>query len=225
MKVRESRVFRIFEVLKGKKKLILTQAYTDDCFFNEDFVRDQGKNYRVLDPMRSKLGAAIMKNSPNIGFREGDHVLYLGASHGYTPSYVSDIVGKNGFVYALDFAPRVVRDLVFLCEKRDNMAPMMFDANHPEEYKEKVISPVDVVYMDIAQRDQAEIFLKNVDLFLKKGGYCLVAIKARSIDVTERPSKIFEDVRRKLDERLVVIDSRKLDPFEKDHMMFICKKN
>lgn len=225
MKIIESKLFRIFEGKKGKRKIILTENLNKgDKFFDEELIRAKGKEYRVIDPSRSKLGATIMKGSPNLGIREGDKVLYLGASHGYTPSFVSDMVGKKGFVFCLDFAPRVVRDLVFVCEQRENMAPMMYDANHPEEYKEKVVPEVDIVYMDIAQREQAEIFMKNVSMFLKDDGYCLIALKARSVDVIKTPKQVFAEVRRKLEKELVIIDSRKLDPFEMDHMMFICKK-
>ena len=50
--------------------------------------------------------------------KQNENILYLGASHGYTPSFVSDIVGNNGLVFCLDFAPRVVRDLYMICEER-----------------------------------------------------------------------------------------------------------
>ena len=34
----------------------------------------------------------------------------------------------------LDFAPRVVRDLVFLCEQRQNIAPILANANNEPEF-------------------------------------------------------------------------------------------
>jgi len=40
-----------------------------------------------------------------------------------------------------------------------------------------------------------EIFLKNVNTFLKKDGYAIIAIKARSIDVTKYPKQIFKEVK------------------------------
>lgn len=226
MNIKESSIFRVFEGQKGKRILMLTESLVNgQQFFLEDIIKDKGKEFRTFDPSRSKLAAAIMKGAPNVGIREGNTVLYLGASHGYTPSFVSDMVGKTGFVFCLDFAPRVVRDLIFVCEQRENMCPLFFDAHFPEQYKDKIVHPVDIVYMDVAQRDQAEIFLKNVKLFLKKGGYGLLALKARSVDVTRMPNQVFEEVRRKLENEIKIIDSRKLDPFEKDHMMFICKKD
>lgn len=223
--MRQSRIFEVFEHRKGKKVSIYTKNLAPGKkVYGEDLVTEEGIEYREWTPYRSKLSAVIMKGSLNMGIRKGDIVLYLGASSGTTPSHVSDIVGKQGFVFALDFAPRVVRQLVYLCEDRKNITPILADANKPETYTDKVCL-ADVIYMDIAQRNQAEIFLKNCRLFLKKNGYALIAVKARSIDVTKKPRKIFDEVRKEIEKELVIIDSRLLDPFEKDHCMFMCKKN
>ncbi len=184
--------------------------------------------YHEWDPKRSKLAAAIKKGLHRLGLAPGSTVLYLGASHGYTPSHVADIVGEEGFVLCLDFAPRVVRDLVFVCEERDNMAPLLGDANEPESYAEKLkeVVPVDVVYQDIAQRDQLRIFLKNCDAFLRPGGYGLLAVKARSIDVTKRPDDLFKSIKKEFEEhpQYNLIDYRELAPYEKDHAFFVVKK-
>ena len=165
----------------------------------------------------------VMKGCTNAGIRKGDVVLYLGASHGYTCSFVSDMVGEEGLIFAVDPAPRVMRDLVFLAEKRKNIAPVMADANHPEEYVSRVCE-ADIVYQDIAQKNQQDIFVRNCELFLKKGGYGLLAVKARSIDVKRKPKQLFEEIRQNLEKIFTVIDYKTLDPFEKDHCMIIVKK-
>ena len=133
------------------------------------------------------------------------------------------MVGAEGFVFGLDSSPRVLRDFIFLCEKRKNITALLEDANKPLDYVDKVCQ-VDILYQDIAQRNQPEIFLKNVDIFLKKGGYALFAVKSRSIDVTKNPKVIFQQVRSEIEKKLTIIDYRTLDPFELDHCMFICKK-
>ena len=61
-------------------------------------------------------------------------------------------------------------------------------------------------------------------MFLKKGGYGLLAVKARSIDVKKRPKDLFISIRQELDKIFTVIDYKILDPFEKDHCMIIIKK-
>ena len=211
--MKQSKFSGIFEIKKGKRTILLTKNLVHGKQVYDERLVQEGKiEYREWDIRRSKLATAILKGVKEIGLFEGAVVLYLGAASGTTASHVSDIVGKKGFVFALDFAPRVVRDLVFVCEDRKNMAPMMFDANKPDEYKDKV-EKVDVVYMDIAQKMQPEIFLKNINMFLKPGGYALIAVKSRSIDVTRNPMQIFSEVRKKLAKKIKVIDFKTLGPF------------
>ena len=215
---------KVFEIYTDPRDRIYTKSLTPGkTFFEEKTIIENGMEYREFDPRRSKLAAAIVKGATNIGIRKDDIILYLGASHGYTPSYLSDIIGSKGFLFGVDLAPRVVRDLVFLAEQRKNIIPILADAHHPEAYADKICLP-DVVYQDIAQRNQAEIFLNNCRLFLKKGGYGLLAVKARSIDVKTPSKKIFEEVRKKIEKELTVIDYRFLEPLEKDHCMIIVKK-
>jgi len=215
---------KIFEVYQDKKGIFTKNLTPGKDVYGEKLVRQQDDEFRQWDIRKSKLAAAIVKGTPNIGIRKGDVVLYLGCSTGTTPSHISDMVGEDGFLFGLDFAPRVLRDFVFLCEKRKNMTALLEDAFHPENYADKICQ-VDVIYQDVAQKNQAEIFLRNCQWFLKKGGYALLAVKARSIDVTKKPKQIFIDIKAKLEKELKIIDYRMLDPLEKDHCMFICKKD
>jgi len=121
----KSKIFEVYEERRGKRRAIYTKSFAPGTdVYGEKKVKKGGSEYREWDSYRSKLAAAIMKGCPNIFIRKGDIVLYLGAASGTTASHVSDIVNKEGFVFALDFAPRVVRDLVFVCEQRNNMAPL-----------------------------------------------------------------------------------------------------
>ena len=214
---------KIFEIYQEGRNIFTKSLVPGKIPFAERTVTDNKQEFREFDPSRSKLAATILKGCTNAGIRNGNVVLYLGASHGYTSSYVSDIIGKEGMLFGIDPAPRVIRDFVFLAEERKNMVPILADANHPETYTDKICT-VDVVYQDVAQKNQAEIFIKNCKLFLKAGGYGLLAIKARSIDVKKRPKEIFVDIRNKLEKEFTVIDYRVLEPFQKDHCMIIIKK-
>ena len=216
--------FKVYKIGKGKNSSYYTKSlYPKYRGFDEKIFRQKGEEFREVNPERSKFVAAIAKGLSQTGIKEGSVVLYLGASHGYTPSFVSDIVGKDGFVFCLDFAPRVVRDLVFVCERRENMAPLLDDAFHPENYK-YLVPQVDVVFQDIAQRSQVDIFVKNCDMFLKEGGFGLLALKSRSIDVSRKPKEVFLEVRKELEKKFNVVDYRELYPFEKDHAFFVIKK-
>ncbi len=197
-------------------------VYSEFLFYDKD---ENGNKveFREWNPKRSKLGAALMREVSQIGIKENDYILYLGCSTGTTVSHVSDIVGPNGLVFALDFAPRVLRDMVFISEDRKNIAPIMADANKPDSYSH-LVCEVDTVFMDIAQKNQAEIFIKNCKMFLKSGGFGLLALKARSVDVTRNPKEVFREIRAKLEREFTIVDYRELDPFEMDHAMFVIKK-
>ncbi len=214
----------VFVEKKGRFNLFFTKSLTPGKrVYGENLVKYQGFELREWEPKRSKIGSALAKGVSQLGFKEGDKILYLGAASGTTVSHVSDIVGEKGFIFALDFAPRVVRDLVFVCEDRKNLTPLLADANQPLTYAH-LITQVDTVFMDIAQRNQVEIFLKNCDAFLKPGGFGILALKARSVDVTKRPADIFKIVRTELEKHMIISDYRDLYPYEKDHAYFVCKK-
>jgi len=144
----------------------------------------------------------------------------LGAASGTTVSHVSDIVGSEGKVYCVEFAQRAFRDLVNnVSKKRINTVPIFEDARFPSRYR-SLVSEVDSVYCDIAQPDQGRILAENLDTFLRKGDEFLMAIKARSIDVTRDPNAIFRQEAEVLKKRGYVIGEMvRLDPFEKDHCM------
>jgi len=213
----------IYEIRKKNRILLTKSLAPGKKVYTEDLIPEGKDEYRTWDPFKSKLCAALLKGMKSSYIKEGDFVLYLGASTGTTPSHVSDIIGEEGFIYAMDFAPRVVRELVFLCKNRKNMAPILADANKPESYLQ-FASPVDVVYQDIAQRNQVAIFLKNIEIYLKLGGYGILAVKSRSIDVTKKPRQIFDEVRKALSAKFQIVDEALLEPFEKDHYMFVIKK-
>jgi hypothetical protein len=88
-----------------------------------------------------------------IGLCAGSKVLYLGAASGTSVSHVSDIVGPEGAVYAVEFSHRSGRDLVNMAKKRPNVIPIIEDARHPQKYR-MLVPMVDVVFADVAQPDQ-----------------------------------------------------------------------
>src|SRR3989344_414323 len=129
---------KLFEIHRDDRRIYTQSLLPGKTHFEERTARQGGQEYREFDPTRSKLAAMIMKGCTNIGIRKKVVILYLGASTGYTVSYVSDIVGKEGLIFGIDPAPRVMRDLVFLAEQRKNIIPLLANANHPEEYLERV---------------------------------------------------------------------------------------
>ncbi len=219
------RPHQIFEIYQDKdsKRIFTKSCFPGKVHFEEKIITEDSAEYREFDPRRSKLAAMIIKGCTNVGIRKNDVVLYLGISHGYTASFISDIIGKEGLIFGIDPAPRVMRDLVFLAAERPNIVPILADANHPETYLTRV-SQTDILYQDVAQRNQEDIFIRNCKLFLKPGGYGLLAVKAKSINIKKRSKDIFIEIRKKLEQEFTVIDYKILEPFEKDHCLIIVKK-
>lgn len=189
--------------------------------YGERLLTISGTEYREWDPRRSKLSAYISNDGRGFPFKTDSKVLYLGASSGTTPSHVADIC-PDGKVYCVEFAQRMFRELVGTCETRPNMMPILGDATKPEEYS-MFADGVDVVYQDVAQKRQAEILCNNMDAFNADHG--MVAVKARSEDVTASPESIFEMSRKTIVDRgYRVTDVRRLDPHEKDHAMIVVER-
>jgi fibrillarin-like pre-rRNA processing protein len=190
--------------------------------YGEKIVTQDGVEYRIWNPRRSKLSAMLNKGCKFLPLKEGTDVLYLGAANGTTASHISDIAIK-GAVYCIEFSPRAFRDLLEVCNKRKNMIPILADANHPKIYS-AIVEKVDCIYQDISQRNQTEIFLKNILAFLKPKDHGILMVKSRSIDVTAVPKTIFKDVERELKRAgLHVLASIDISPYEKDHAAIIVK--
>jgi len=101
--------------------------------------------------------------------------------------------------------------------------PMLADAAKPSSYC-SLVGKVDVIYQDVAQPEQSGILFANARAFLRGGGHAMLALKARSIDVTKEPREIFRDEMEKLEREFEILDTKVLEPYEKDHAMFLMKK-
>ena len=159
--------------------------------YGEKLINEEEDEYRLWNPHRSKLAAALLNGLENFKLEKDFKVLYLGASTGTTVSHISDVV-SDGIIYAVEFSPVSMRKLNNLCKTRPNIAPLLNDATKPKNYID-LVEKVDLVYCDVAQPNQSELFMKNMNLFLKDGGQGLLMIKARSIDVEQKPKKIFKE--------------------------------
>jgi len=180
--------------------------------------------YRLWNPRRSKLSAAILNGLSSLDIKSDYKVLYLGASTGTTVSHISDIA-YEGKIYAVEFSPVTAKKLTRLSRQRPNIYPILGDATKPREYM-NIIEKVDFLYCDVAQPTQTELFMKNMNLFSKKDALGMITIKARSIDVIQKPKKIFKQEEKKLKEKgFKIIEKIKLEPYEKDHVAFIVEKN
>ena len=176
------------------------------------------EGYRVWDPYRSKFAAYYLLGG-ELELTPGMRVLYLGAANGTTVSHVADYVET---IYAVEFAPRPMQDLLEVARRRKKIVPIMADANRPYEYA-PFMEGVDLIYQDVAQPDQIGIAEKNL-IFLKPGGHLVLMLKTRSVDVRRDPADVVEEARAGLSQHLDVVDLRWLEPYHHDHAAFVCTR-
>jgi len=209
--------------LDGQKRLATENYVEGNTVYGEKLYKKSKIEYRIWDPFRSKLAAALYIGLDVFPITRGTKVLYLGASTGTTVSHISDIVGYNGLVFAVEHASRVARDFLDrVANFRKNVVPILQDARHPKKYF-SVYGRADVVYSDIAQPDQTEIAIANCQAYLKDGGYLFLVIKTRSIDVTQSPKNVIQNEMKKLRGNFEIIQDMTLEPYDKDHGLVIAK--
>jgi fibrillarin-like pre-rRNA processing protein len=182
------------------------------------------EEYREWDPYRSKLAALILENPMIDFFSDNLNCLYLGAASGTTTSYLSDIL-KNGIIYAVEFAERSIRQLLQNCKERTNVIPILGDANFPEQYNQNIFTPIDLIYQDVAQPNQAEIAIKNSKYYLKEGGIIILAIKSQSIDSIIKSEKVYAQEKLYIEQQgYRIIESVNIHKYASNHIILLVQK-
>lgn len=175
--------------------------------------------FRVWDPYRSKL-SALWYLDHSTDLPAGAVVLYLGAANGTTVSHVADYAEA---VYAVEFAPRPMQDLLMVARKRKNIVPIFGDATQPQRYA-PLVEAVDLVYQDVAQPNQAAIAIRHLP-FLRSGGRVILMLKTRSVDVRKCPVEVFADTCGELEAAgLRFVTGVWLLPYHADHAAIVCER-
>ncbi|XP_054477502.1 LOW QUALITY PROTEIN: rRNA 2'-O-methyltransferase fibrillarin [Anoplopoma fimbria] len=213
-------------ICRGKEDALVTRnMVVGESVYGEKRINvEEGEvkiEYRAWNPFRSKLAAAILGGVDQIHIKPGTKVMYLGAASGTTVSHVSDIVGPEGLVYAVEFSHRSGRDLLNVAKKRTNIIPIIEDARHPHKYR-MLVGMVDVIFADVAQPDQTRIVALNAHNFLKNGGHFVISIKANCIDSTAAPEAVFaSEVKKMSSENMKPQEQLTLEPYERDHAIVV----
>ncbi|KAF7720982.1 Small subunit processome complex component [Apophysomyces ossiformis] len=214
-------------VARGKEDLLVTKNLVPgEAVYGEKRISVDGPDgtkieYRVWNPFRSKLAAAVLGGVDHLHIAPGKKVLYLGAASGTSVSHVADVVGPEGAVYAVEFSHRSGRDLINMAKKRTNVVPIVEDARHPHKYR-MLVPMVDVIFADVAQPDQARIITLNAHHFLKNNGHIVISIKASCIDSTVDAATVFaREVKKLQEERVKPQEQLTLEPYERDHAVVV----
>lgn len=215
-------------VSKGKDDSLVTRnmvpgesVYGEKRLSAEAAEGEEKVEYRVWNPFRSKLGAGIVGGVGSMPIKPGAKVLYLGAASGTTVSHVSDMVGPEGVVYAVEFSHRSGRDLTNMAKRRPNIVPIVEDARQPQRYR-MLIGMVDVIFADVAQPDQARIVTHNASYFLKNNGWVVISIKANCVDSTAAPEAVFaSEVDKLKKDGVKPKEQLTLEPYHRDHALVL----
>lgn len=165
-----------------------------------------------------KLGAYQTKGGQAWDVDADENVLYLGAAQGVTAQWMSYLVDQ-GTILAVEKSPVASLGLLKVADDRDNILPFVGDARRPSSYA-PVVPELGLLYQDVAQRDQIDIFVRNLKAFEARRGF--LAVKARSIAVEKPPEQVIEEAIQELEDNgLRIVDARRLDPFHKDHAMIV----
>ncbi len=123
---------------------------------------------RKWDPWRSKLAAYIVRGGSPLPFDRCRRVLYLGGGHGTTASHLAEAT-PAATITVVEKSPMAFASLLEVARVRRNLWPILADAQLPERYAADS-GAVDLLYQDVAQRNQAAIFADNAASVLAPGG-------------------------------------------------------
>lgn len=172
-------------------------------------------------PERSKVKAAL-ENGLSESYLKVDKILYLGAAHGYTLTHLYEQFTNVLEVYAVEKSPEMMRAFIPVAEDLTNTLPILADARAPDSFAHYVQGDMDVVFQDIAQKDQVAIFLANCKRFLSTHGVGLLALKAPAVNSTAEPAAVFAEARSQLEkEGMTVVQEVSLEPYQQHHRLFV----
>ena len=220
MKIRKTKFSGIFKL---DSKLMTINLDPGEKIYGEELIKVNNIEYREWIPSHSKPAAAIKSGIQVFPLEKRMSILYLGAASGTTVSSFSDIVGKEGIIYAVEVSEKPLHNLMKIAERRGNIICILNDARLPERYENIVIDKVDVVYSDIADPQQVKILIRNCEKFLKPKGYAIIAIKSQSIDSVKPPKEIYKECLKELEKPFEILNKVELDPFQKNHLFIIMK--
>ena len=171
----------------------------------------KNKKWETWNPYHSKLSAYLAAGGENWPFKANSKILYLGSAEGNTISYLSEI-SKTNTITAVDISAVAMAELLVLAKSKKNIIPSLNDAHFPERYRIQANNP-EIIYQDIAQNDQVDIFIRNCKYFKPK--YAFLMLKTQSI--SGKNKDIFKDTEGKLKENFEKIETVNINKWAKGH--------
>lgn len=176
---------------------------------------------RHWDPYHSKLAAYLLCGGKYWPFKASSRILYLGAAQGQTLSHISDIC-HQGSLFGVESSLIPYHKLHQLGQVRVNLLPLLGDARRPETYQH-IVERVDLLYQDVAAKEQFDIFLDNARKFTGDGGWGILMVKPRSVDVTRPPKEVVEEMANRLKKEHRLLEQRSLHRYSREHSCLVVR--
>jgi fibrillarin-like pre-rRNA processing protein len=204
-------------VYRDGRELFTVNRTPGTSVYGERRTTIDGVEYRAWDPFRSKLAAFLLKEAPSDVLGHPKTVLYLGAAHGTTVSHLSDL-WPDATIFAIEKSPTSFARLLALARTRPGLLPILADAQLPERYQADV-GEADLLYQDIAQRNQAGIFVENARACLAPHGRGVLMLKVRSVTQQRSTAVVVREARSTFASgHLAVSFETPLAPFSREHV-------
>ena len=183
---------KIFWLTLGEKKHVATINLVPGMkVYNEKLVKKDGIEYRLWNPFRSKLSAAINNGLEHLPINNGSKVLCFNASE-ITVSHISDIIGNNGIVYFVtDKKSLSNRFLKKICPIRSNIILIQKSFSGDNHYSE-INESIDFAYLDLAQNELTE-GITNWQKYLKVPGYFLLIFNKNNFSKSKKVGNLTLD--------------------------------
>ena len=172
------------------------------------------QGWDIWNPYHSKLSAYLMAGGENWPFKKNSKVLYLGSAEGNTISYLSEICTTNT-ITAVEISAVAMAELLALAKTKENIIPCLNDAHFPEKYRIQANNPK-IIYQDIAQNDQVDIFIRNCNYFKPECAFLM--LKTQSI--SGKNKTIFEDTKIKLNRIFKNVEMININKWAKGHSAY-----
>ena len=133
---------------------------------------------------------------------------------GNTINYLSEICKTNS-ITAVEISPVAMAELLVLVKKKDNIIPCLCDAHFPEKYRIQANNP-EIIYQDIAQNDQVDIFIRNCEYFKPKQAFLMLKTKS----IGKGDFDIFKNTEKRLSEIFEKVESVNINKWAKGHSAY-----
>ena len=188
---------------------------------DEGIIKMNGNEYRIWKPYRSKLAAAIINGMEIFPILKKSKVLYFDTTMENTASHISDIVGNDGKIFVVANSNKPSNFMQKMIDKRSNVT-MVYHTENLVQHK-SINDKVDVIYMNVFDKNNLDIAILNSKAYLKDGGYLLLVVKTVDILVNKYGVEPENNPRKKIRMLFEMIQEINLADFFKGNTMIIAK--